>query len=167
MINWVGGDNSPFLSSREVKEIITLLKKRGMVGTHSWMTVGYGYQEDGDDVDWHNPDSSFIIDEFWEQEVFELRYNDKNGYVVYPFQRQFIADKEKEEKIIKDLQDNIEIYVAEILYDQGYETKDGVVTLESFDFGSGIEINGRNDNFESQVMAAWTISLDATKIIKV
>jgi len=163
MINWEGGSNSPFLSSQEVNEIIAILGKRGMVGKQNWMTVGYGYNSDGEDVDWYKPDSSFVIDEFWEQELFELQYYNKGGYVVYPFDK-YHKDV-KDVKFIQDLQDNIEIYVAEILYDYGYEILPNGVILESFEFGSGIE-PGRNDNYESHVGADWVISVDATKIVR-
>lgn len=163
MINWRGGSNSPFLSSQEVKKIIAVLGKHGMVGKQNWMTVGYGYSSEGEDVDWYKPDSSFVIDEFWEQELFELKYYNKGGYIKYPFDK-YHKDV-KDVKLIADLQNSIKEYVAEILYYLGYEILPKAVVLQSFEFGSGIE-PGRNDNYESHVGADWVISVDATKIMR-
>lgn len=165
MINWRGGSKSPFLSSQEVKEIIAVLGKHGMVGEQNWMTVGYGYSSEGEDVDWYKPDSSFVIDEFWEQELFELQYYNKGGYVKYPFDK--YHKNVKDVKLIADLQNSIEEYVAEILYDLGYEILPKGVVLQSFEFGSGIEPDSRNENYESHVGADWVISVDATKIMRV
>ena len=83
IINWNNSQIPVFISWAEVEKVLTVLEHHGLVGDHEWMTVGHGFNSDGEDVDWYSPDTEIKEPEFWQEELWELQVAKRD--ISYPY----------------------------------------------------------------------------------
>jgi len=170
IINWANKDHPVFITTRQAVEIMRVLEPYGLIGDWEWMTIGSGFNSDGEDADWHNPNTKVEKDELWEQELWELYgmeivWSDSELRPEYPGQKAVARGRPKERQAIKSLKQSINEFAGEILYDLGYSITGEFLSLVDFDIGSATE-KGRNDDYESYFGASWNLVPDWTKISK-
>jgi hypothetical protein len=158
IINWNNPDVQIFISREQAEEVMAILYKYGLVGDWEWMTIGNGFNKDGEDADWHQPDTKVENDEFWELELWEMYGKD----IKYPWAGSY-GGFYQDEEAVESLKKNLLEFAGEILYDRGYMITTGFLTLVAFDLGSDTDV-GRNDDYESYFGSSWNIIPDLTKV---
>lgn len=168
IINWNNSESPVFITTTQAKEVLEVLEKHGLFDQHEWMTVGYGYNPEGEDVNWHSADTDVEVPEFWEETIFDLHYWGKE--ISYPFdwahkvnQKQGIKRYLDEVKTVEAIKKGIDDFGGDLLYDLDYRITEGFFILQELSVGSGTE-RGSNDNWESYVGGDWKITVDLTKI---
>mgnify|MGYP001118936706 CR=1 FL=1 len=168
IINWNNSQIPVFISWAEVEKVLTVLEHHGLVGDHEWMTVGHGFNSDGEDVDWYSPDTEIKEPEFWQEELWELQVAKRD--ISYPYtEAQKINQKQGQKryfgevKAVEQIKNAIHDWGSELVYDLDFRILEGFFILKELIVVSSME-KGSNDNYEFYVSGDWDIEVDLTKI---
>ena len=137
IINWANKDYPVFITTRQAVEVMRVLETYGLIGDWEWMTIGSGFNSDGEDADWHNPNTQIENDELWQQELWELYgmeivWADGELRPEWPGQNAGVWSRPKERQAIESLKQSINEFAGEILYDLGYSITGGFLRLVDF-----------------------------------
>lgn len=136
IINWNNSESPVFITTTQAKEVLEVLEKHGLFDQHEWMTVGYGYNPEGEDVNWHSADTDVEVPEFWEETIFDLHYWGKE--ISYPFdwahkvnQKQGIKRYLDEVKTVEAIKKGIDDFGGDLLYDLDYRITEGFLSYKN------------------------------------